>query len=48
MWWEIGTKRPTHLASLVVTKDDVDDFIAHRPEYKKVNIFKEMIVEIYF
>lgn len=33
--------------SITVTKDDVMRYIKNRPEYKKVNAFKDMRVDIY-
>ena len=33
--------------TITITKDDVMEFIKHRPEYKKVNAFKDMKVDIY-
>ena len=35
------------LMTITITKDDVMEFIKHRPEYKKVNAFKDMKVDIY-
>ena len=35
------------LMSITVTKDDVMRYIKNRPEYKKVNAFKDMKVDIY-
>ena len=35
------------LMSIIVTKDDVMRYIKNRPEYKKVNAFKDMRVDIY-
>jgi len=33
--------------TLVATKDDVREFMSHRPEYKKANAYKDVTINVY-
>ena len=39
--------QPIYLMTLVLTRDDVRDFMSHRTEYSKANKFKDLVVKIY-
>jgi hypothetical protein len=43
----IDSKKYIYFTTLVVTREDVREYMSHHPEYTKANRFKDIIVKIY-
>ncbi len=43
----VKSKHHVYLTTVVATREDVNDYLKHRSEYKKGNRFSEMVIDIY-